>query len=376
MDKKNHDDIQEKANFANALLDALPNPIYYKDVEGNFIRCNTRFADLAGTCKNKIIGKSAYDLFPKREADRHKIIDQEIMKTLQPYNDDVHFVKKDGEIRYYNLSKAVCLDEKGNLSGIVCIMSDLTERIREKSLLIQKSKFVEMGEMIASIAHQWNEPLVELSAQIQKMELCYTSKKINQDKVSHFVKDSMVQIQYMSETLSDFRNFLKPSVVKKMFPLKKAIKEVFDIVGKQLFYFNIEVDFEYENDEEIYLYGYKNEFKQAVLNIVNNAKNKIINLEDTKNFKGIIIIKVDVNDSHTSIEIIDNAGAIKDDIMDLLFDPYFTTKDNSTGIGLYMVKIIIEEKMSGKTSVRNSGESVIFKIEVPNKDENNENIIT
>jgi len=233
-----------------------------------------------------------------------------------------------------------------------------------------------MGEMIAAIAHQWNEPLVELSAQIQRLELCYTSKKIDQDIMSHFVKDSMVQIQYMSETLSDFRNFLKPSVVKKKFPVKKAINEIFDIIGKQLFYFNITVNFEYENDEEVYVHGYKNEFKQAILNILNNAKNKIINLDDKEDFKGIITIRVSVNNNCAIIEMIDNAGAIKDEIIDLLFDPYFTTKNNSTGIGLYMVKVIIEEKMSGKTNVRNSGENVIFKLEIPQEDDTNENITT
>ena len=142
-------------------MDALPNPIYYKDVKGDFIRCNSRFSELTNTCKREIIGKSAYEFFPKSAADRNKLIDKQIMKTLKPYEDEVHFIKDDGEVRYYKLSKAVCQNRDCVVEGIVCIMTDITDRIKEKEILIQQSKFAEMGEMIASIAHQWNEPKVQ-----------------------------------------------------------------------------------------------------------------------------------------------------------------------------------------------------------------------
>jgi len=376
MDKKYYYDLDKRLNFEDVLLDALPNPIYYKDVKGDFIRCNSRFSELTNTCKKEIIGKSAYEFFPKSAADRNKLIDKEIMKTLKPYEDEVHFIKSDGEVRYYNLSKAVCLDCQGVVAGIVCIMTDITERIKEKELLIQQSKFAEMGEMIAAIAHQWNEPLVELSAQIQKMQLFYTSNVIDKDKVSNFVNDSMVQIQYMSETLSDFRNFLKPSVLKEKFGIKKAIKEIFEIVGKQIFYFNIKVNFEYETNDEIIIYGYKNELKQVLLNVINNAKNKIVKLNETDDFQGIITIKINENKKYNVIEVIDNAGAIEGSIMDRLFDPFFTTKENGTGFGLYMAKIIVEDKMFGKIEVKNDGENVVFLIKIPKiKKSRNENIL-
>lgn len=367
MGKIYYDKSNKRLNFEDVLLDTLPNPIYYKDVKGDFIRCNKHFEILASTSKNKIIGKSAYDFFPRSAADRHRIIDRQVMKTLEPYDDEVHFVKKNGEVRYYNLSKAVCLKEEGDIAGIVCIMTDITERIRVKELLIQQSKFAEMGEMIASIAHQWNEPLVELSAQVQKMEIFYTTNKIDKVIVADFVKDSMVQIQYMSETLKDFRNFLKPSTSKKEFGIKQAIKEIFEIVGKQIFYFNIKVKFEYKNSEEILIYGYKNELKQVLLNIINNAKNKIVKINEKRAFKGLITIKINKNKKYNIIKIMDNAGSIEGNIMDFLFDPFFTTKEEGTGFGLYMAKIIVEDKMSGKIKVRNDKENVIFTIKIPHK---------
>jgi len=365
MNKKHYDNLAKELDFEDVLLDTLPNPVYYKDLEGRFIRCNACFSKLVETSKQDIIGKSAYEFFPKNVVDRHKLIDANIMETLNPNEDEVTFLKSNGEMRYYTLNKAVCLDTSGELAGIVCVMNDITERTREKEFLIQQSKFAEMGEMIASIAHQWNEPLVELSAQIQKVQIYYSMNKIDKDKMSDFVNDSMVQIKYMSETLSDFRNFLKPSTLKKSFGIKKALREIFDIVGKQIFYFNITVNFEYKSDDEVFIYGYENELKQVLLNIINNAKNKIVKINETEEFSGIITIRLSSTKTFNIIEIIDNAGAIDDEIKDQLFEPFFTTKVDGTGFGLYMAKIIVEDKMCGKIEVENDVENVIFTIKIP-----------
>ncbi len=366
--------LNEQLDFEDVLLDALPNPIYYEDIKGNFIRCNSSFENLIGTCKEKIIGKSAYDFFPKDVTSRHRLIDKQIMKTLKPYEDEIHFVKKNGTVRYYNLNKAVCLDDDGTIAGIVCIMTDITRRIKEKSFLIQHGKFVKMGELMGAIAHQWNEPLVELSAQVQKIELSYNTDQITKEKVSSFVNDSMRQIQYMSETLNDFKNFLRPSTTKERFGIKKAVEEIFDIVGKQIFYLNIKMVFDCE--KEVYIYGYKNDFKQVLLNIINNAKEKIVNLSEESGLKGIITIKVKSGNRYDIVEIMDNAGAIDKKIIGSIFSPFFTTKEDGTGFGLYIAKVIIEDKMSGKISVENRKESVIFKIKVPKKERKNENLTT
>jgi len=364
MNEDDYNDLSKRLKFQDVLLDTLPNPVYYKDTIGRFIKVNTCFAELVNTTKSEIIGKSAYDFFPKVVVERHKLIDQNIMKTFEPYEDEVPFKKANGEIRYFTLNKAVCVNEDGTVAGIVCVMNDITTRTKEKEFLIQQSKFAEMGEMIASIAHQWNEPLVELSAQIQKMQIIHAMNKIDKNKMSDFVNDSMVQIKYMSETLSDFRNFLKPSTVKNKFGIKQALREIFDIVGKQIFYFNIKVNFEYENDE-VFIYGYKNELKQVLLNIINNAKNKLVKLNEEKDFKGIITIKVHTCKDFNIIEICDNGGEIAVESMNQLFEPFFTTKVNGTGFGLYMAKIIIEDKMSGKIEVKNNFENVIFTIKIP-----------
>ncbi len=110
------------------------------------------------------------------------------------------------------------------------------------------------------------------------------------------------------------------------------------------------------------VYGYENEFKQVLLNVINNAKNKIV-----KTRKGEKIdIYIEEGESHTKIVITDNGGKIPEKIIGFIFDPYFTTSKNGTGLGLYMAKIIIEDKMSGSINVHNIGNSVAFTILVPN----------
>lgn len=366
MKIKYDSELVNKLNFEDVLLDSLPNPVYYKDTKGRFIQCNTSFSKLVKTAKEDIIGKLAYEFFPKSAADRHKPIDKKIMKTLGTHLDEITFRMPNGSIKYFTLNKAVYLNQDGTVGGIVCVMNDITERIKQKDFMIQQSKFAEMGEMIASIAHQWNEPLVELSALVQKIELFYVMDKMDKSKMSEFVHDSMVQIKYMSETLSDFRNFLKPSTVKKNFSIKKAFDEIFDIVGKQIFYFNIDVNLKYEN-KDILIYGYENELKQVLLNIINNAKNKIVKINEQKDFKGLLSINVYSNNEFNIIDVIDNAGAIESEIMEQLFEPFFTTKKEGTGFGLYMAKVIVEDKMSGKIHVRNDGNNVIFSIKIPIK---------
>lgn len=368
MKTKHDDELISRLNFEDVLLDSLPNPVYYKDVDGKFIRCNSCFASLVKSSKENIIGKLAYEFFPKDVADRHRQIDKNIMKTFGTFLDEVMLNMQDGSIKYFTLNKAVYLNSDGSVGGIVCVMNDITNRVKEKEFLIQQSKFAEMGEMIASIAHQWSEPLVELSAQVQKMELLYSLKKIDQGNMHDFVQDMMVQIQYMSDTLSDFRNFLKPSTVKKSFKIKKALDDIFEIVGKQIFYFNIKVNFTYE-DEKTLIYGFENELKQVLLNIINNAKNKMIKIDKKEKFSGLININIYSDKKFNFIEISDNGGAINDEVKSQVFEPFFTTKSGGTGFGLYMAKVIVEDKMDGKITVHNDVDDVVFTIKIPKKND-------
>ncbi len=361
-------ELSNRLEFDKVLLDTIPNPIYYKNIDGKFLGCNTSFANLVNCTRDEVIGKTAYDFFPYKIANANTLIDQELLQTFSTSTSEFTFHTPTNEMKHIILNKAVYKNIDGTVGGIVCIMDDITERVQQKQFLIQQSKLAEMGDMVAAIAHQWNEPLVELSALVQDIQTSYLLNELKDVNVKDFVNDSMVQIKYMSKTLSDFRNFLKPSTKKKLFSISKALNEINEIIGKQIFYSNIKMNFNYENkNEELLIYGYENEFKQVLLNLINNAKNKIVEKTRENKQKAHININIKRCSNFNTIEIIDDGGKIDEKIINSIFDPYFTTKEDGTGFGLYMAKVIVEDKMRGTINVKNDDQNVIFTIKLPHK---------
>ena len=362
--KKSELAISNQLKFIEVLMDVIPNPISYKNLHGKYVGCNKAFAELLNRKKDDIIGKNIFDFFPKEVAYEMTRRDKEILanKKSDTFEQTIHF--NDGRVRVISYNKTAYTNTDGTVGGIVSVMDDVTKRIQQRQFLIQQAKLAEMGEMIAAVAHQWNEPLVELSAILQDMEFCYREEEMNEIKMKEFVKESMIQIQYMSQTLKDFRNFLKPSNKKSLFCAKKALDEVLEIIGRQVFYSYINLNVTCK-EECVPIYGYENEFKQVLLNIINNAKNKILSKNRGKN----IDIKLMVHKNFSKIRVIDDAGSIPEDIINFIFDPYFTTNKNGTGLGLYMAKVIIEDKMNGTIKAFNYVNKAVFDIVVPNKED-------
>jgi len=364
--KKVEKDLQNRIKFDKVLLNTIPSAIYYKNKDGKILGSNQAFADLFQLDIQEIIGKTAHDLYPYEIAVKNENVDKKLLKNLGQDNSELTLHFPNSTMKHIVLSKAVYLNTDGSIGGIVCIMDDITERLQQKQFLIQQAKLAEMGDMIAAIAHQWNEPLVELSAQVQDIQTSYLLDELESLSMNTFVNESMIQIKYMSKTLTDFRNFLKPSTKRVLFSIKKSFDEIFEIIGKQIFYLNIDLEVLYKNPQtEPLIYGYENEFKQVLLNIINNAKNKISESiqDDFDRFK--ITIVVDSNEKYNIIKIIDNGGKIDDKIIINIFDPYFTTKKEGTGFGLYMAKVIIEDKMKGIIKVQNENDSVVFTLKIP-----------
>lgn len=359
-------DNQEK--FDNALLDTIPSPIFYKDTNRKYLGCNSSFCALVGLKKQEIIGQNYIPFFSEEWIKTSKENDFRLFnkQTMKPCEMTLHL--PDGKMQHFVINKTYFENCSGEVDGIVGVIDDVTERFQQRQFIIQQNKLVEMGEIMAAVAHQWNEPLVELSAIIQDLEFSYKNGKLNEKEVNQFAKDSFVQIQYMSTTLKDFRDFLKPSVKKTVFNIRKSFDKLLDIIGRQILYSNIELKIAYKPEfGTINIFGYENEFMQVLLNILNNAKHKIVK---SKIENRTIFIEVWQEYDSTFINIIDNAGAIDEKTIHKIFEPYFTTNDGGTGLGLYMAKVIIEGKMGGEITAYSTKNEAIFKIEVPSKPTN------
>ncbi len=231
------------------------------------------------------------------------------------------------------------------------------EKSREKDLQIfLQSKKASMGEMIGAIAHQWRQPLNELSIRIQKLHYDYHSKKIDESYLDDFIKTNKQTINFMSKTIDGFRNFFRLDKEKKDFFVKEVIDDLTRMLSAQFEHYRIQVEV---TGQDFPYNGFKTEFQQVILNILNNSKDAIL---DKKILDGKITINID--DHH--ITLCDNGGGIPKDIEDKIFDLYFTTKDEGkgTGMGLYISKVIIEDNMQGKLYLENSDTGAIFHIKL------------
>jgi len=255
------------------------------------------------------------------------------------------------------------------------IKTEVDNSRKKDQIMFQQARLASLGEMLQNIAHQWRQPLGALVMIIQSFQSKFLSGKLNEEFVDSRVEDAGVLAKNMSETLEDFRTFFDPNKFHKSFSIKKVIDKSIDLTKYQLEKEGVKVYF--NMSEEIDIYGFENELTHVILNLINNSKDALI---ETKKIEKQIRIIVKQTQDSVIINVIDNAGGIKSDIMAKVFDPYFTTKHKSvgTGIGLYMSKQMVEKHMNGKIDCKNIKHKMgiekselcscaMFTIEIPKK---------
>lgn len=233
------------------------------------------------------------------------------------------------------------------------------EKKEQNKLMIQNTKMAAMGEMISNIAHQWRQPLNLVSMYCISLERKFQKDDLDEKYFEDFVQKINKTVGQMSDTIDDFSNFFKPNKQRELFDIGPMINEVLNMLGSTLRDNEIMVCFD---PQLSYKYnGYKNELKHIIFNLINNSKDaiQINNIQEGK-----ILVTLLEEKNNIIIRIEDNGGGIKPEIIDRVFEPYFTTKHkaNGTGIGLYMCKMIIEESLGGTIRIFNHHEGVVNEI--------------
>ncbi len=224
------------------------------------------------------------------------------------------------------------------------------EKMEKDALIAQQSKMAAMGEMLENIAHQWRQPLSAISTASTGIQL---QMEIYEEVSKEFLLENVELInehsQYLSKTIEDFRNFFSPNKVKLKFEISKTIEKTLYLIAARIKEHNINI---VKNIDNVEITSLENELIQILLNILNNA---IDALEINKIEDKYIFINILKNKKELKIEIKDNAGGIYSDIINRIFEPYFTTKHKSqgTGIGLYMSTEIIKKHLYGNIHVNN-----------------------
>lgn len=302
-----------------------------------------------------------------------------VFKDLEKLTDDV--LLYDPKKNNFDTARATSHDEIGFIHNAIIsmvskinlhtsVLDELNASLEDKvkieveknrlqdQQLVQQSKMAQMGEMISMIAHQWRQPLNIISLNTTKLETSILlNHKISNEEIYNTTSEINKQSQYLSNTIDDFRYFYKPNKESVLVTLEDVVSKSLSIIKSSLVSLHIEVIEEYNSKEKIKLYD--NEMMQVILNILKNAQDNFLE-------KGIENAFIKISTTNRRISICDNGGGIPKEIIEKIFDPYFSTKDEKsvTGLGLYMSKTIVEKHHEGRLHVKNHDNGVCFFIDV------------
>lgn len=385
--------LAEREALLDAVIGNTPDCVFVKDLQGRYLLLNPAGAALLAKEANEVIGRTDSELASPDCLREIFEIDPEGLICGQPVTSEETYTSASG-IRFFNVTKGIFCDPKGKNVGLFGIIRDITRRRRSENLLVEKqhqleemNKYLEhrvaqsvlnlrrkdqiliqqgrqaaMGEMIGNIAHQWRQPLNMLGLIVQELLMTYGREGFNKDTLEASVKKAMRLILHMSQTIEDFGNFFKPDKGKMPFSVNEAVSKTISLVEPSLK--KLEIGVKLLEKAEVEIDGYANEYSQVLLNLLINSRDAF----EARGIAGerIIIVVIARENGRSLVTVADNAGGVPEDVIDKIFDPYFTTKgpDKGTGIGLYMAKTIIEKNMGGKLTVHNAAEGAEFRIEV------------
>ena len=343
--EKQNQELQKSVDEFEHLINATMGSIFILE-DNRCIDSNIDGVKLLGyDSKEELIGLHVLDVIDPKD---HALIKRNLQKeNTQAY--ELNARKKDGTI-FPVLIKGNNFTRKGKKIRVTAML-DLTELKQKERLLSENSKMVALGEMLGNIAHQWRQPLSVISTaasgvRIQK-ELAILKDEVFFDSMDGIINSA----SYLSKTIDDFNTFIKEDKEKRVFNLSTNIDRTLTILSGMIKLNDIQIILDIEDNIEID--NFENELLQALINIISNAKDILV--ENSIKNKLILISTIKEKD-RVLISIKDNAGGVPDDIINRIFEPYFTTKHKTqgTGLGLYMVHQIIIDSMDGDISVKNS----------------------
>jgi two-component system sensor histidine kinase TtrS len=339
---------------------------YQIDTNGNLTHGSSAFFDLSGHTEESIEGISHFKLFHPdfSRAQYKKIITT--VKSGRQWHGELPFRTRQKEDYWVEALFSPIYGKEEEIDGFSVILHDISEKKKNEThegLLLHQSRLAQMGELITMIAHQWRQPLNIIGLGMTQLETAKQLDKLDDtlfEKVTETVKD---QIHYMSHTIDDFRKFFHQDKELTHVNLHTQVDETIALVGELLNYKEITISNHTDRSVEVDLFS--NEFKQVLINIFNNSCDALTASDVTE--KQIEITSCLSRNGQLTVTVSDNGGGIDPEIIDKIFEPYFTTKFESqgTGLGLYMSKLIIEEHMHGSLHAENSGDGAAFVITFP-----------
>jgi len=378
--------IHDKTKELQKSIDMISDYVIYSqtDLKGRIIYASNAFCNTSGYSREELLGEPHNIV---RHPDMPSSAFAEMwatIKTGKSWRGEVKNQKKNGGFYWVDANISPEYDSEGKLVGYAGVRLDITskkeleelnenlenkiskevEENRKKDLqLNEQSKQIQMAELMGNIAHQWRQPLTFISTLASGMKLQKELDMLSDEDSYKGLENIIQKTKYLSDIINTFTNFIKEENKVSIFNLQEKMDETVNIISNTLENYNIKLIKNFEN-EPIELKSIASYLSHAVLNIITNAKDIIIdrNIND-----GVITLAIQKSDMGIEITIEDNAGGIDEDIIDKIFDPYFTTKHQSQGVGmgLHNSYNFIVNELHGKLYVKNNENGAKFFITLP-----------
>ena len=394
--------LAENEKRLRSIITTSPDAISVIDLAGNIIFASDKSAALVGYDDPlQMLGKNVLSfLFPDDIALAKEAIENISLGKLNQDTKEFKTLRKDGSFFFQEVNGSVMADDNNQPYAIILIGRDVTQRrktekdllalnkvLQEKSaaledlnksleqriqkeveasrdkdrMLALQSRQAALGEMIGNIAHQWRQPLNTINLIIHDLAEAHKYGELDETYFQNSYKEVNRVVQRMSQTIDDFRSFNKPDKEKKVFEINKVLDQSVSFTSAGLEAAGIQILMQCNGS--ILVMGYSNEMIQAFINILNNAKDSLAHSDQEQK---IIAIKCYANNGKALVKIENNGNAIPSELLEKIFDPYFTTKPEGrgTGLGLFISKTIVEKNMQGRLLASNTDNGVCFTFEL------------
>lgn len=357
---------QEQISRLTQAIEQNPFSTIVTDIDANIEYVNKRCLELTGYSKEELIG-SNMSIFNSYKHDKsfYKELWYTIKEKKSVWKGIIIDKIKNLDIVDLESTISPIFNERGDIINFVAVQEDVTQKnIKEKIFLIQ-TRQAQMGEMISMIAHQWRQPLSTINALITKNIFDIELNTLNIEDLGNTLRNMEEQVQYLSHTISDFRDFFKPDKEALITSSATMVDKALKLILHPLKINDITVKVTHNSNNEYKTF--ENELVQVILNILKNS-NDAFEGKDIKNPQ--VSITTSMDNRYNIICIEDNAGGVESSIIDKVFLPYTSTKNkqNGTGIGLYMCKSIVENHCKGSIDVVNVDQGAKFTIKIPLND--------
>ena len=312
------------------------------DLNTRFLNFNNSFIEMTGYTKDELLEKTAFEMLVDKDIDKNKIIIKKILEEGFITNHEETFAFKEKRV-FTNFSVSL-LPNKETLLMIIKDVSSL-------KVLQEQSKLASLGEMIGNIAHQWRQPLSLISTIASSLKVKSEYDMLTKEDINEVSASIVKQTEYLSNTIDNFRDFIKGDKLYTNISIKDVLENSLTLVSASLN--NNFVNLILELDDDLTIFGNKNELTEAFLNIISNSKDVLKSIEEKDRFIFIKTKKIDEN--KLELKFLDSGGGIDESIISKVLEPYFTTKHKSqgTGLGLAIVDKIVRERHKASIEIYN-----------------------